>query len=183
MTDDKSLTPAPDAALPSVRTFASVLDAAKIPAKLKRELLALYHADLHRTRDEAEARCLSPDLLGVVRELVDGAVTITRAETLGDVAQELQRFGTETEHAAKEAAADAREQLAFALDRIPHALAREAVGTRERRLRELRNADRLPADDPDRTVGMGPCPLGALRKRARESGVTVTRTTDDEVDR
>ena len=113
-----------------------------------------------------------------MRELVDGAVIVTRAETLGDVAQELQRFGTATEHAAQEAAHEARVSLALAFSRIPAALALDSVAAREDRLRALRAAEQLPHNDPDRSVAFGPCPLGTLAKRARESGVTVTRTTD-----
>ena len=165
------------------RTFADVLAASRLSASAKRELLALHHAELTRASDEAEARCLSPDLRAAVRELVDGAVIVTRAETLGDVAQELQRFGTATERAAQEAAHEARVNLALAFDRIPAALALDSVAAREDRLRALRDAERLPHNDPDRAVAYGPCPLGTLAKRARESGVTITRTTDKDTDR
>lgn len=166
---------------PDVRTFASVVDGLRISAAAKRELLALHTDEVIAERNAAEARCLAPGLTDDLRDLVRGVVAVTRAETLRDVAQELQRFGTDTERAAAGDAREARLALAHSFRSVPAALSLTLVDEREKALRELRAAETLPPDDPDRRVMYGPCPLGSLAKRAREGGIEVTH--EKETDR
>lgn len=154
---------------PAVRTFASVVEGLRISAATKRELLALHFGEVLAERDAAEARCLAPGLTDDLRDLVRGVVAVTRAETraetLRDVAQELQRFGTDTERAAEADAREARLALAHSFQSVPASLSHALVDEREKALRELRAAETLPPDDPDRRVMYGPCPLG-VRARA-----------------
>lgn len=166
---------------PAVRTFASVVDGLRISAAAKRELLELHDREVTAERDAAEARCLAPGLTDDLRDLVRGVVAVTRAETLRDVAQELQRFGTDAERAAAEDAHRARLALAHSFQSVPAALSLAIVDEREKALRELRAAEMLPPDDPDRRVTYGPCPLGSLAKRAREGSIEVTH--EKETDR
>ena len=175
-TDDTANTPA-------LRTFASVVEGLRISATTKHELLALHADEVLAERDAAEARCLAPGLTDDLRDLVRGVVAVTRAETLRDVAQELQRFGTDTERAAEAAAREVRLALAHSFQSVPASLSHTLVDEREKALRELRAAEMLPPDDPDRRVTYGPCPLGTLAKRAREGGIEVTHDTTEETDR
>jgi hypothetical protein len=142
---------------------------------------AAYDINGGHTRGIGSGTIHPDDLARINRDLVRGVVAVTRAETLRDVAQELQRFGTDTERAAAGDAREARLALAHSFRSVPAALSLTLVDEREKALRELRAAETLPPDDPDRRVMYGPCPLGSLAKRAREGGIEVTH--EKETDR
>lgn len=183
MTDDKTIAPAPDgAALPAVRTFASVLDAAKIPARLKRELLALYHADLHRTRDEAEAACTPEALVTAAREGARAAGELGYYEGVRDHAYEVQKFSGETYDAATAARAAAMRRFRDGPGIIAHATI--SAGTEGIEAAKARAT--LPEDHPQRRALCGPQPGAALAYRARieaaesaAGGVTVRHEGDE----